>query len=143
MKKKIIAAFLIAGTAAGAFFLCRNTGHESMEEMLVLNEHQRESYLNIRGWDVESISSSTVKIPETFDGIYAEYAKTAEKNGFHLEKYKGKDVERCLYRVKNYGGNSEVTAELLMYDNRLVSAVLIENKPDGFIKGVNFLDGQN
>ena len=52
---------------------------------------------------------------------------------------KEKEVLRCLYRVLNYGGDSEVTAELLLYNDELISAALIENKQDGFIKPLNSL----
>lgn len=100
----------------------------------MLNEYQREAYLNIRGWEIEEISCQTVRIPEEFEGIYREYADIQSKDGFKLENYKGKEVLRCLYRVLNYGGDSEVTAELLLYNDELISAALFENKQDGFIK---------
>lgn len=137
MKKKFIALAAVLGVAAAAVFICRRVEPKHNEPPLVLNEYQRESYLNIRGWDIEEVSCETVRIPEEFEGIYKEYADIQSKDGFKLENYKGKEVQRCLYRVLNYGGDSEVTAELLLYNDELISAALIENKPDGFIKSLN------
>ena len=51
---------------------------------------------------------------------------------------KEKKFLRCLYRVLNYGGDSEVTAELLLYNDELISAAIIENKQDGFYKTLKF-----
>lgn len=139
MKKKIIAIAAVLGIAAAAIFICRRIEPKQDEPPLVLNEYQREAYLNIRGWEIEEISCQTVRIPEEFEGIYREYADIQSKDGFKLENYKGKEVLRCLYRVLNYGGDSEVTAELLLYNDELISAALIENKQDGFINPLNSL----
>ncbi|MGN1480681.1 DUF4830 domain-containing protein [Porcipelethomonas sp.] len=133
MNKKIIALIAAAGVTTAAFFICRH--HEPQKESpLVLNEYQREAYLNLRGWDAEEISQSTVTVPESFEGVYKQYADVQKKQGLPLEEYKGKEVVRCLYNIKNYGGDVPVTAELLFYEDRLIAAALIENKPDGFIK---------
>lgn len=137
MKKKIIAVAAVLGAAAASIFICRKIEPEPSEAPVVLNQYQREAYLNIRGWEIEEISCKTVRIPEEFDGIYKEYADIQSNDGFNLENYKGKEVLRCLYRVLNYESDSEVTAELLLYDDKLISAALIENKPDGFIKPLN------
>ena len=99
MKKKIIAIAAVLGIAAAAIFICRRIEPKQDEPPLVLNEYQREAYLNIRGWEIEEISCQTVRIPEEFEGIYREYADIQSKDGFKLENYKGKEVLRCLYPV--------------------------------------------
>lgn len=137
MKKKLIAITAVLGIAVGAVFICRCIEPKNPQPPLTLNEYQREAYLNIRGWEAEEISCETVRIPEEFEGIYKEYTDIQSKDNFNLEDYKGKEVMRCLYKVLNYGGDSEVTAELLLYNDELISAALIENKPDGFIKSLN------
>lgn len=137
MKKKFIAITAVLGVAAAAVFICRRVEPKHTQPPLVLNEYQREAYLNIRGWEAEEISCETVRIPEEFEGIYKEYADIQSKDNFKIENYKGKEVTRCVYRILNYGGDSEVTAELLLYNDELISAALIENKPDGFIKSLN------
>ena len=138
MNKKLIAVIVAAGISTAAFFICKNHNKPQKEEPMVLNEYQREAYLNIRGWDTEEISQITVTVPESFEGIYKQYADVQKKQGLPLEDYKGKEVVRCLYNIKNYGGDVPVTAELLFYEDRLIAAALIENKPDGFIKALTF-----
>ena len=136
MKKKIIAVLIAGGVCAGAFFICR-TPKKQTEAPLTLNEYQRVSYLNIRGWDAEEISCSEITVPETFEGVYQEYAQVQISQHLPLEDYKGKTVTRCLYMIKNYGGDVPVVAELLLSGDRLIASALIENKPDGFIKPVS------
>ena len=47
MKKKIIAIAAVLGIAAAAIFICRRIEPKQAEPPLVLNEYQREAYLNI------------------------------------------------------------------------------------------------
>lgn len=134
MKKKIIFAAIIFVLCAGLFILCILKKTPPQEKQIILeNSYSREAYLNIKGWDAEEISCETIRIPENFDGIYAEYAKAQEKQKLPLEKYKGKEVTRFLYNINNYGSDNNVFAELLISENRLIAAALIENKSDGFI----------
>lgn len=136
MLKKIIILLLIAVSAASIVLLCRTASGKktASEESIILSDSQLEPYFNIRGWDVEKISDETVRIPEKFNETYQRYSEVLKKNGFDIEKYKGKEVRRVLFLVKNFGGNSEVHAELLLDGGKLIGSALIENKPDGFIK---------
>ena len=127
MKKKIIAIAAVLGIAAAAIFICRRIEPKQDEPPLVLNEYQREAYLNIRGWEIEEISCQTVRIPEEFEGIYREYADIQSKDGFKLENYKGKEVLRCLYRVLNYVGDSEVTYPYIVIVKVTFNIKLISN----------------
>ena len=133
MLKKFLILMLIAVSAASIVLLCRTASGKKTapEESVVLSDSQLEPYLNISGWDVEKLSDETVRIPEKFNERYAQALK---ENGFDIEKYKGKEVRRVLFLVKNYGGDSEVHAELLLDEGKLIGSALIENKPDGFIK---------
>lgn len=136
MLKKIIILLLIAVSAASIVLLCRTASGKktASEESVILSDSQLEPYFNIRGWDVEKISDETVRIPEKFNETYQRYYEVLKENGFDIEKYKGKEVRRVLFLVKNFGGSSEVHAELLLDGGKLIGSALIENKPDGFIK---------
>lgn len=136
MLKKFLILMLIAVSAASIVLLCRTaSGKKTVpEESVVLSDSQLEPYLNIRGWDVEKLSDETVRIPEKFNETYQRYAQALKENGFDIEKYKGKEVRRVLFLVNNYGSDSEVHAELLLDEGKLIGSALIENKPDGFIK---------
>ena len=92
MKKKNYSYSRRTWHCGGGNFICRRIEPKQDEPPLVLNEYQREAYLNIRGWEIEEISCQTVRIPEEFEGIYREYADIQSKDGFKLENYKGKEV---------------------------------------------------
>lgn len=136
MLKKSLILMLIAVSAASIVLLCRTASGKktASEAPTILSDSQLEPYLNIRGWDVEKLSDETVRIPEKFNDTYQRFADVLKENGFDIEKYKGKEVRRVLFLVKNYGGDSEVHAELLLDEGKLIGSALIENKPDGFIK---------
>lgn len=136
MKKKIIALLTISAVIAGIFLLSRRNTSSMPEERLILSEYQLEPYLNIRGWKVTPLSAETVKIPQKFTGSFQTLADEMKSSGFDLESHKGEEVTCYTYSVENYG-ESGVTAQLLVTaENELISAALIQQKPDGFIKAI-------
>ena len=141
MKKKLIYALTIIIICAGLFTVCMiSKSSKSREESFIIleNSYSRESYLNIKGLDVTEISCEKVRIPETFEGIYEEYSKVQDKQHLPLSDFKGQEVQRYLYTINNYTGDSKAYAELLIYDNKkLIAAAIIENKPDGSISALN------
>ena len=138
MFKKFFVMAIIIISAASVIILCRMASSEKTppDKPEKLSDSGFEPYFNIRGWDVEKLSDETVRIPESFSGPYQEYADVLEESGFDIGKYKGEELRRVTFLVKNYGGDTEVLGELLLDGNRLVGSSLMENKPDGFIKPV-------
>lgn len=135
--KKIIVFILLVAVCGVIFMFCmKKDDLPDKEKVILSNATERESYLNIKGWDVTQIDSDEVQIPEDFDGVYKTYAQVQQKQKLPLNEYKGKRVERFLYRVNNYNGASEIYAELLISENNLVAAALIQQTPDGFIKPI-------
>lgn len=136
MKKKIVILLTITAVLAGIFFISRRNSGNIQEEKLILSEYQLEPYLNIRGWKVTPVNNETVKIPQEFTGSFKVLAEEMEKSGFDLESHKGEEVTRYTYSVDNYGESGIIAELLLTSENELISAVLIQQKPDGFIKAV-------
>lgn len=136
MKKKIVILLIITAVLAGIFFISRRNSGNIQEEKLILSEYQLEPYLNIRGWKVTPVNNETVKIPQEFTGSFKVLAEEMEKSGFDLESHKGEEVTRYTYSVDNYGESGIIAELLLTSENELISAVLIQQKPDGFIKAV-------
>lgn len=137
MKKKIICSGAVLIICAGIFVICRlKKPSEDNKAIILESSYSREAYLNIKGWDVKEMSSETVRVPESFDGIYKEYADIQEKQKLPLNEYKGKEVRRFLYNVTNYNSENNVCAELLISENRLIACAIIENKPNGFISSL-------
>lgn len=136
MKKKIVVLLTISAVIAGIYFLSLRNPGSIREGKLILSEYQLEPYLNIRGWKVTPLSTETVKIPQKFTGSFKTLADEMKKSGFALESHKGEEVTCYTYSVDNYG-ESGITAQLLVTsENELISAALIQQKPDGFIKSV-------
>lgn len=136
MKKKITALFLIIVILSGIFIISRHNTDKLREEKLILSEYQLEPYLNLRGWEVSEVNEETIKIPQTFNSKYKEFAEVMKKSGFDLASHKGEEVTRFTYNVLNYG-ESDIIAELILTSqNELISAALIEQKSDGFIKAI-------
>lgn len=135
--KKIIAVLMIIAVLAAIFVFSRRCGKEDKaQEKLILTEHQLEPFLNIRGWKVSKEACDAITIPESFDGVYADFADKMKQAGYDLASHKGEEVKRFTYSVDNYG-SSAVTAELLLTtENELICAALIEQKPDGFTEPV-------
>ncbi|MGN0613246.1 MAG: DUF4830 domain-containing protein [Porcipelethomonas sp.] len=136
VRKKIIPIAIIIVISSALFAICmlRSKTTDDSKNIILNNRYSRESYLNLNGRQVTELGCETIRVPACFDGIYEKYAEIQEKQGLPLENYKGEEVKRYTYSVDNYGGNKNVCAELLVYENRLIAAALIEQSPDGFIE---------
>lgn len=134
--KKIIISVLIASIITGLYFITCKTKNKNITDRIILSEQQLEPYLNIKGFKVNQICCDTVVIPLKFTGSYLQFADELKKSGFDLESHKGETVRRYTYSVDS-NDNSDIKAELLLTnDNELISAAIIQQKPDGFIKPI-------
>lgn len=79
-----------------------------------------------------------VQIPQEFDDVYENYNAIQKRNGFDLEKYKGKDATKFTYTVKQYPGyeNEKVYVNLLIYKGRIIGGDICTARTDGFMVGL-------
>lgn len=85
------------------------------------NSH-RVAYLQQLGWTVEeeAISTQELLVPETLDESYDAYLTLLREQGFALEDYCGKHIQRYVYQITNYpSGRTDAQAVLLVYDGTL------------------------
>lgn len=137
MKKKAAAIIIIIFILSGIFIISLHDNKaDAPEEKQILNEYELESYLNLKGWKVEMDKMEQVKIPQSFTGMYKIFSDEMKNAGFDLDSHKGEEVRRYIYTVTNYGVDGVKAELLLTMDNELIGAVLIEQKPDGFIKPI-------
>lgn len=104
-----------------------------------LTDSERVAYLEACGWevDVNSCEIREVVIPSDFDETYQSYADLQARQGFELEKYKGKRVRQITYNVTNYPDDGEVVAELLVYRGNIIAGDIFSMKTDGgFTRGL-------
>lgn len=98
------------------------------------------SFLENNGWltDAASLSISEKKIPEVFDETYREYSLLQKKQGFDIEKYKGKTVRHISYRLLNFPGfedNNNIYINFLIFNNEIIGADILCTNLNGFITG--------
>ena len=90
------------------------------------------------GWEVESVPTEeiVVTIPTEFDKIFAAYNELQKSQGLNLTKYRGKDVTRYTFAVKNYDGyEGTVWANVLVYKNKVVGGDICSADVSGFVHG--------
>ena len=90
------------------------------------------------GWEVEGtpVEEKTVTIPSEFDKIFAAYNELQKSQGLNLTKYRGKDVTRYTFAVKNYEGyEGTVWANVLVYRGRVIGGDICSADVSGFVHG--------
>lgn len=100
------------------------------------------SFLLSYGWETEEDMVETVylTLPEEFDAVYREYNALQKKQGFDLERYKGKNIIKNVYKITNYPGfeNDEtIRANVYTLDGKVIGADICSVRLDGFMHGVN------
>lgn len=96
----------------------------------------RVEFLKQFGWEVapEALEEVTLKLPGEFDRIMTEYNELQKSQGLDLSKYKGQEVVRYTYEVKNYPDyDGEVHANIIVCKNRVVGGDICSADLDGFI----------
>ena len=90
------------------------------------------------GWEVESVPTeeTVVTIPGEFDKIFAAYNELQKSQGLNLTKYRGKDVTRYTFAVKNYEGyEGTVWANVLVHRGRVIGGDICSADVSGFVHG--------
>lgn len=83
----------------------------------------RVAYLQQMGWTVgeNPLSTQELMVPDTLDESYDSYLTLLHQQGFALEDYCGKHIQRYVYSVTNHpSGRSDVQAVLLVCKDALV-----------------------
>ena len=99
----------------------------------------RVAFLDAYGWKVEPdpVAAEDVTIPAEFDDVYASYNELQKEQGLDLSRYAGKTVRRYTYAVTNYPDTTEhVTANLLIWKNRVIGADICSTEYKGFMHGL-------
>ncbi|MGI5893764.1 MAG: DUF4830 domain-containing protein [Candidatus Merdivicinus sp.] len=100
---------------------------------------ERIAFLEKYGWEVEEtpVVSGKVRIPYEFGDVYKNYNQIQRKQGFDLQPFAGKEVERYQYIVKNYPNYSgKVYANLLIFEGEIIGGDISSIKLDGFMHGI-------
>ena len=104
----------------------------------VYSNSDRVEFLSGFGWEVAQtpIEEVEVSIPTEFDTVYIGSNEIQKAQGLNLAKYKGKEVVRYTYEIKNYEGyEGTVYVNLLVYRNKIVGGDVCSADASGFIHG--------
>lgn len=134
--KKFILLIIIAAVVSGIFIISCHKQNDTEAEKVILNDDQLEPYLNIKGIKVTEKNSDEIRLPYEFNGSFGIYANEMKNSGYDLESHKGENVKRYTYKVDSSNDTDIIAEILLTSDNELIAAALIQQKPDGFIKGI-------
>ena len=104
----------------------------------VRDEEGRIAFLAQFGWTVEgeAIENERVTVPAEFDKIFAAYNELQKAQGLNLTKYRGKDVTRYTFAIKNYEGyEGTVWANVLVHRGRVIGGDVCSADVSGFVHG--------
>ncbi len=95
----------------------------------------RTTYLRTLGYKVCASSEVEVevKIPDDFEDVYKSYNKKQLKAGFDLDGYRNTIARLFTYKVEEFGGYSEVYANLLVENGRIIGGDISSIEDGGFI----------
>lgn len=98
------------------------------------------SFLKSYGWEIEGdmpVEKTQVTVPAVFDRTYEEYNALQLSQGFDLTPYRGKQVDKFVYRIGNYPGvtDGSVQATLLVFHGNVIAGDICSVRLDGFMHG--------
>ena len=107
----------------------------------IRNNEDRVSFLKQFGWEVDEEPEEEVslRIPSDFDKVMTSYNELQKQGGLDLSKYRGKEVTRYTYKVKNYPDyDGTVLANVIIYKNRVIGGDVCSSDVSGFIGTFEF-----
>ena len=101
----------------------------------------RVDYLRSRGWEVEGepIETLSVPLPDELVEPYLSYNELQLTQGFDLNAYCGKTLERYTYVVTNYPDRADgCQADLYVCEGAVVAGDIVCTGEDGFMAGLEY-----
>ncbi|MCQ2419733.1 MAG: DUF4830 domain-containing protein [Clostridia bacterium] len=152
-KSKRIAILALLVIAAAVLVVCVH-GSGKTDEAAAENELQaspcvktdedRIAYLNSFGWEVDAppVQTQEVRVPTETNDIFARYNELQKSQGFDLEAYAGKSIQRYVYKITNYPNAADQTwfATLLVYKDEVIGADVSSSAQNGVMHGLRMPD---
>jgi hypothetical protein len=142
-KPKAIFGIILAVTGIIVIILTFLSNHSKKAEQTsatpisCATAEQRQEYLSSLGWEFNGESEKEITIPEQWNEVYNNYNSVLKKQGFDLEKYRGKTATLYTYNITNYGGEDDIIADLIVSDGVLIGADICNPSAEhGFLKAL-------
>lgn len=125
----IVSAAIIVGLIALRWSIGR-------EDLSTLDGRLR--FISELGWeaDRESEQHQGVLIPDTLDGVMAEYNAMQLEQGYDLNQHLGERCEQYSYVLTNYPDSSTVYITLYVQGRRLIAGDIHTASLNGFMHGI-------
>ncbi len=133
LTKRRVALVLGAAAAVVLTIICfAKSGRVSYPDGSELND--RVAYLQKLGYSVksESETKTDIVIPSDFGGVYKQYNKLQKKAGFNLEEFRKNGAVMYTYSVENFKDKSEVYANLLVHNGKIIGGDISSIENGGF-----------
>lgn len=93
------------------------------------------AYLNKIGWETEQKPLEVVQleIPNEWDNVYLRYNGIQKEAGFDLSPYKGQKANRITFAVKNFDGEENVRANVIVLRGKVIGGDLSTVSINGFM----------
>lgn len=133
----VAAAFWEGGSVRTAALIPLSDSSSTSQVSDASTNSGRIAFLKSFGWEVsnEPVEVVEVTIPQTFNTVYLNYNSIQKSQGYDLSKYRGQRVKRWTYDVKNYPGEKNVRANLLVYDGKVIGGDISTVALNGFMQG--------
>lgn len=134
-KRKALGIVLAVAAVLTAAILLRSasaTGNVSTKE-------GRAAFLRELGWevDIESEDVRTVQLPETLEGMLAEYNEMQLDQGYDLSRHLGEQCQQYTYVVTNYPVQDQtVLATLYVQGKQVIAGDIHSTALNGFLHGL-------
>ena len=134
-KRKALAIVLLVALVLTGAILFRS-GPSSGD---VSTKEGRVVFLRELGWEIDAESEDlrTVQLPDTLEGMLAEYNEMQLDQGYDLSHHLGEKCQQYTYVVTNYPVQDQtVLATLYVQGKRVIAGDIHSTALDGFLHGL-------
>ena len=135
-RKRALRIVLVATALLLALILIRSLAGNRVK---LSTTEGRMQYLQDLGWEADPATEEhkTVLIPQSLEGVMADYNKLQLDQGFDLSKHLGESCEQYSYVLTNYAESGKpVYVTVYIQGNRVIAGDIHSNALDGFMRGL-------
>lgn len=134
----ILAVVIIFVVRLGSCGFSANTAESPNIGVYSLIADDNESCIDFLGQfgltvEEDPLEVTKVKIPALFNETYEQYNELQKQQGLDLEPYKSKECQRRSYKVTGYNADTDVQANILIYDGMVIGGDVCSLALDGFM----------
>jgi len=134
----VTAVIIIAVSAGTASPLPASSNTQTPISVQAATEQQRLQFIGQFGWTVSTDAPEfmVLYIPKEFDTVLTRYNAIQKRQGFDLEQYRGKKVDRYSYLITNYPAEAtHVYINLIVYEGCVIGGDVCSKELGGFMHG--------